>query len=161
MGATIINGCLVADWISPQSYKIQIWCPFSFDRGWNFLQNDKGSNRYSLKFSILYHEKQRYANFVFSKIQKKEQPKIFDDLNGTVKLRTIERWCKSFRETSSIDLKRSPGRPQTIRTKTTIRTVKRKMNRKIPLAAVKLEADMNLSETTVRRVLKKDLKLKL
>ena len=34
------------------------------------------------------------------------------------------------------------------------------MNRKISLLAVKLAAEMNLSETTVRRVLKKDLKLK-
>ena len=34
------------------------------------------------------------------------------------------------------------------------------MNRKIPLSAVKLVAEMNLSETTVRRVLRKDLKPK-
>ena len=34
------------------------------------------------------------------------------------------------------------------------------MNRKILLSAVKLAAEMNLSETTVRRVFKKDLKLK-
>ena len=67
-------------------------------------------------------------NLVFSKFQKKEQPKkIFDDLNGTVGLRTIERWCKSFRETGSVDLKRSPVRPRTIRTKTTIEKVKRKI----------------------------------
>ena len=47
-----------------------------------------------------------------------------------------------------------------IRAKTTIQKVKRKVNRKIPLSVVKLAAEMNLSETTVRRVFKKDLKLK-
>lgn len=100
-------------------------------------------------------------NLVFSKFQKREQPKkIFDDLNGTVELRTIERWCKLFRETGSVDLKRPPGRPRTIRTKATIQKVKRKMNRKIPLSAAKLAVEMNLSETTVRRVLKEDLNLK-
>ena len=100
-------------------------------------------------------------NLVFSKFQKKEQPKkIFGDLNGTVGLRTIEQWCKSFHGTGSVDLKRPPGRSRTIRTKTTIQKVKRKMNRKIPLLAVKLAAEMNFSETTVRRVLNKDLKLK-
>ena len=101
-------------------------------------------------------------NLVFSKCQKNEQPKkIFDDPNGTVALRTIERWCKLFRETSSVYLKRPPGGPRTISTKTTIQKVKRKTNRKIPLSAVKLAAEMTLSETTARRVLKKDLKLKL
>ena len=100
-------------------------------------------------------------NLVFSKFQKKEQPKkLFDDLNGTVGLRTIEQWCKSFRETGAIDLKRSPDHRRTIRTKTTIQKVKRKMNRKIPPLAVKLAAELNLSETTVRRALKNDLKLK-
>ena len=70
-------------------------------------------------------------NLVFSKFQKKEQPKkIFDDLNGTVGLRTIERWCKSFRETGSVDLKRSPGCPRTIRTKTTIQKGKKKNEQK-------------------------------
>ena len=70
-------------------------------------------------------------------------------------LRTIERWCKSFGETGLVALKRPPGRPRTIRTKTTIQKVKRKMNRKIPLSAVKLAAETNLLETAVRRVLKK------
>ena len=85
-------------------------------------------------------------NLVFSKFQKKEQPKkVFDDLNGTVELHTIERWCKSFRETDSVDVKRPPGRPRRIRTKTTIQKVKRK----IPLSAVKRATVMNLPETTV------------
>ena len=71
-------------------------------------------------------------------------------------MRTIERWCKSFRETGTVNRKKPPGRPRTSRTKTIIQKVKRK----IPLSAVKLAAEMNLSETTVRRVLKKDLNLK-
>ena len=74
-------------------------------------------------------------------------------------LHTIERWCKSFGETDSVALKGPPDRPRTIRTKTTIQKVKRKMNRKIPLLAATLATE-NLLETTVRRVLKKDLKLK-
>ncbi|CAF2141335.1 unnamed protein product [Rotaria magnacalcarata] len=75
-------------------------------------------------------------------------------------LHTIERWCKLFRETGSVDLKRSPGRPRTISTKATIQMVTRKMNRKIPLSAAKMVIEMNLSETTVWRVLKEALKLK-
>ena len=51
---------------------------------------------------------------------------IFDDLNGTVGLHTIEQWCKTCRETGSVNLKRPPGRPRTIRTKTTIQKVKKK-----------------------------------
>ena len=100
-------------------------------------------------------------NLVFSKFQEREQlKKIYDDLNGTVGLRTIKRWYKLFRETGLVDLKRPPGRPRTIRTKAVIQKVKRKMNRKIPPSAAKLAVKMNLSETTVRRVLKTDLKLK-
>ena len=46
-----------------------------------------------------------------------------------------------------------------IRTQAVIQKVKRKMNRNIPSFAVKLAAELNLSEATVRRILNEDLKL--
>ena len=100
-------------------------------------------------------------NLVLSKLQKKEQPKkIFEDLNGTVGLWTIERWCKMYREEGSINLRKPTGCPRTIRTKATIQKVERKMSRKIPPSAIKLAVEMGLSETTVRRVFREDVKLK-
>ena len=66
-----------------------------------FYRTIKDSNRFSLKFSTLYHEKQRYPKSRFFKIPEKGTAE--EDLNGTVGLRTIERWCKSFRETGSVD----------------------------------------------------------
>ena len=98
---------------------------------------------------------------VLSKYEKGEYPKkIFDDLCGVVSLRTIERWCKSIRETGEINLQRSTGRPRIIRTNATIQKVRKKTNKKPQLSARKMALEMGLSETTVRRVLKDDLKLK-
>ena len=44
-----------------------------------------------------------FQNLVLSKYQSGDGPtKIFRDLNGSVSLWTIERWCKAVRDTGSI-----------------------------------------------------------
>jgi transposase len=43
--------------------------------------------------------------------------KIFHDLVGAVSRKTIFNWCKMIRETGSIDMFTSSGRPRIIRTK--------------------------------------------
>ena len=46
-----------------------------------------------------------FQNFVLSKYQNGNgSTKIFRDLNGFVSLRTIERWCKTVRDSGSINL---------------------------------------------------------
>ena len=55
---------------------------------------------------------------VLSKYEKGEpSTKIFEDLNGFVSSRTIRRWCKMVRETGTISLSHSLGRPRIFRTK--------------------------------------------
>ena len=53
-----------------------------------------------------------------------ETTKIFQDLNGTISLSTIERWCRRIRENGCINLSKPPGRPRIIRTKGAIEKVK-------------------------------------
>jgi transposase len=97
---------------------------------------------------------------VLSKYENGDGPtKIFRDLNGAISLATIERWCKSIRESGSIDLSRSSGRSRTIRTKATIQKVKRRLNRQKGVSTRKLASDLGISRTSVQRVLKDDLQL--
>ena len=51
--------------------------------------------------------------------------KIFEDLNGFVSSRTIRRWCKMVRETSTANLSHSLGRPRIITTKGMIQKVRK------------------------------------
>ena len=71
IGSAIINGGLIADWISPQPFKIQNWYFFHSIEAEIFYRTIKDSNRFSLKFSTLYHEKQRYPKSRFFKILEK------------------------------------------------------------------------------------------
>lgn len=97
---------------------------------------------------------------VLSKYENYEQPaKIFQDLNGSVSLRTIERWCKSIRNTGSINLSTSSGRPRTIRTKANIRKVKNRLKREKPSSTRKLALELGISRGSVQRLLKDDLQL--
>jgi transposase len=59
-----------------------------------------------------------------------ETTKIFRDLNGTISLSTIERWCGRIREVGTIDLANLRGCSRTIRTKAAIQKVKRRLNRR-------------------------------
>ena len=99
---------------------------------------------------------------VLSKYEKGEGPsEIFRHLNGALCLRTVKRWCKMIRETGSIELSKSPGRSPTIRTKESIKKVKYCLNRKKKVTSRKLAVELNISRTSVRRILKNDLLLRL
>ena len=99
---------------------------------------------------------------ILSKYEKGESPsEIFQHLNGALCLRTFKRWCKMIRETGSIELSTSPDRPPTIRTKESIKKVKHRLNRKKKVTSRKLAVELNISRTSVRRILKNDLLLRL
>ena len=85
---------------------------------------------------------------------------IFNHLNGAISLRTIERWCKMTRDTGSISLSYSPGRPRVARTKNIIQRVKGRMNRKKRISTRKLANELDVSERSMRRILKDDLGLR-
>ena len=62
---------------------------------------------------------------VLSKYEKGDgTTKIFQDLNGTISLSTIERWCRGIRQSGSINLSKLSGRPRIIRTKGSIEKMK-------------------------------------
>ena len=68
---------------------------------------------------------------VLSKYEKGEpSTKIFEDLIGFVSSRIIRGWCKMVRETGTINLSHSLGRPRIIRTKRMIQKVRKRMKRK-------------------------------
>jgi transposase len=97
---------------------------------------------------------------VLSKYQNGDRPtKIFRNLNGALSVPTIEQWCKSIRDTGCINLLRPLGRPRTIRAKAAIRKVKHRLERRKPVSSRKLAYELGISRTSVRRILKNDLKL--
>ncbi|CAF4976574.1 unnamed protein product [Rotaria sp. Silwood1] len=82
--------------------------------------------------------------------------KIFHDLNGILSLETIKRWCRMIDETGSINLRYSPGRPRTARTKGAINKAKKKLQ-KGKVSSRKLALDLEISRTSARRILRDDL----
>ena len=75
--------------------------------------------------------------------------KIFQDLNGTISLSTIERWCRRVRESDSISLSKPPGRPGIIRTKGVIEKVKTRLNRCNLVSSRKLACELGISQSRV------------
>jgi transposase len=101
-----------------------------------------------------------FQNLVLSKYNNGDDPtKIFTDLNRVIGLRTIERWCKSIRDTGAINMSRPPGRPRTIRTKGTIQKIKYRLERRKRVSSQKLSRELGISRTSVQRILKNDLAL--
>jgi transposase len=97
-------------------------------------------------------------NLVLSKYQKGEtSSKIFNDLNGSVSLRTIQRWCKMIKEKGTIELRYSSGRSRTSRTKKNIQKVKNRLNRKKKVSVRILAQEMSISKDSVHRILQEDL----
>lgn len=97
-------------------------------------------------------------NIVLSKYRNGETPTmIFHHLNNSVSLRTIERWCKLIRETGDINLSKPPGCPRIVRTKSMIHKVKNRLKRKKRISCRKLAKELDISERSVRRILKHDL----
>ena len=98
---------------------------------------------------------------LLSKYEKGEGPsEIFRHLNGALCLRTVKRWCKMIREAGSIELPTSPGRSPIIRTKESFKKVKHRLNRKKKVTSRKLAVELNISRTSVRRILKNELLLR-
>ncbi|CAF1508915.1 unnamed protein product [Adineta ricciae] len=98
---------------------------------------------------------------VLSKYENGESAtKIFDDLLGAVSRKTVFNWCKMIRETGSINMSTSPGRPRTIRTKKTIQKIKTRLKRRKRVSSRKLAHELDISRTSVRRILTDDLGLR-
>ena len=85
--------------------------------------------------------------------------KIFQDLNGTISLPTIKRWCRQIRESGSINSSKPLGRPRIIRTKGAIEKMKTRLNRRNLVSSRKLIRELGISRSSVQRILKNDLKL--
>ena len=83
--------------------------------------------------------------------------KIFNDLSGVTSLPTIKIWVKMLDETVTIKLGKSPGRPRIARTKANILKVKQRLNRKKKVSTRKLGKELNISNSSVHRILQDDL----
>ena len=98
---------------------------------------------------------------VLSKYQNGDNPaKIYRDLNGGIGLRTIERWCQMIRRFGSVKMSSLPGGPRFARTKGNIQKVKHRLRRKKRVSGRKLSTELDISERSVRRIMKKDLGLR-
>ncbi|CAF2091845.1 unnamed protein product [Rotaria magnacalcarata] len=83
---------------------------------------------------------------VFRKYEDVDGPtKIFRDLNDSLGLTTIKRWCKMIRDTGSIQLSKSPGGPRFARTSKKIQKVKHKLNQKKMVSVRSLTKDCSIS----------------
>ena len=99
---------------------------------------------------------------VLSKCNNCDQPKqVLDDLHGAISLHKIERWSNMIRESGAINLNSPPGCPRTMRTKESIQKIKRLTKANGRVSARKLATKLNMSRTSVRRVLKDDLHLRV
>ena len=85
--------------------------------------------------------------------------KIFRDFNGVISLAMIERWCRRIREVSTIDLVKLCGCSRTIRIKAAIQKIKRRLNRRKSLSSRKLARELDISPSSVRRILNNDREL--
>ena len=111
---------------------------------------------FKIKFSNMKGED--LQKLVLSKYEKGEpSTKIFEDLNGFVSSRTIRRWYKMVRETDTINLSHSLGRPRIIRTKGMIQKVRKRMKRKKRVSVRKLAGELDISNESAVRILKQDL----
>ena len=75
--------------------------------------------------------------------------KIFQNLNGTINLSTIKRWCRRIRQSGSINLSKLPGRPRIIRTEGTVEKVKTPLNRRNLVLPRKLARELGVSQISV------------
>ncbi|CAF2225095.1 unnamed protein product [Rotaria magnacalcarata] len=85
--------------------------------------------------------------------------KIYRDLAGAVSLPTIKLWIKMINTSGFITLSSPPGCPRTVRTKAAIVKLKNRLNKKKQVSTRKLAKDMNISRTSIRRILCEDLGL--
>ncbi len=98
---------------------------------------------------------------VLSKYQNGDTPtKIFRDLNGGIGLRTIKRWWQMICQSGSIELSSPPGRLRLVRTKENIQKIKHRLLRKKRVSARKISMELDISYTSVRRIMKNGLGLR-
>ena len=89
---------------------------------------------------------------VLSKYEKGDgTTKIFRELNGTVNLSTIERWCRRIHESGSINLSKPPAHPRIIQTKGAIEKVTTPLNRRNLVSSRKLPHELGISRSSVQR----------
>ena len=99
---------------------------------------------------------------VLSKYRNGDTPtKIFRALNGGVGLATTKGWCQMIFQFGSIGLTSPSSRPRIVRTNESIRKVKNRLCRKGRVLARKFSMELDISERSVRRILKVDLGLRL
>jgi hypothetical protein len=86
---------------------------------------------------------------------------ISNQLVGQVGKTTINRWLKMYNDSGKITLKSPPGPKRTIRTKKLVQQIKQHLLRsKKKKSARKLAKSLNLSRTTVQRVIRDDIGFK-
>ena len=77
-----------------------------------------------------------------------------------INLKFVHRTVKRYNTTGTIKIKQKTGRKRSVRTKRLVKLVRDKIRRNPERSARCLAQDHNISRTTMRRVLKHDLKLK-
>jgi hypothetical protein len=97
---------------------------------------------------------------IFRKYEDGDGPtKIFRDLNGSLGLNTIKRWCKMIRDTGSIQLSTSPGAPRLARTSKTIQKVKHQLDQRKVVSVRRVAKKYGISKSSAHRLLTEDLRL--
>ena len=86
--------------------------------------------------------------------------KVFEDSNGAMSYPTVKRWCKMIRKTDTIDLSKPSACHRTVRTKAVIQKIKRKSKDIKNISCRKLALEMDMSFSSVYRILRKDLNMK-
>ncbi|CAF0885011.1 unnamed protein product [Rotaria sordida] len=114
------------------------------------IEIEKTLDLYSAGFDIQTAVKNKYENSGGS-------AKIDRDLGGAISLPTTNLWIKMIRNTGSINLSHSLGRPRTVRTKANILEMKWRLAQKKRVSSRKLAAEMNISRTSARQILREDL----
>jgi len=84
---------------------------------------------------------------------------IAKQLRKVVNGRTVRRWQHLYKTTGIIDLKKSTGRPQIIRTKHLIQKVKQRFTYKSRRSARQLSKSLGVSRRTMGRIIREDLHL--
>jgi hypothetical protein len=97
---------------------------------------------------------------VFRKYEDGDGPnKIFRDLNGSLGLNTIKRWCEMILNTGSTQLSTSSGAPRFARTSKTIEKVKHKLDQKKMVLSLRFAKEYGISKSSAHRILTEDLGL--
>ena len=84
---------------------------------------------------------------------------VFRDLNDVISLSTVDWCCRGSLEVSTIKLVNPREYLRTIRTKAASQRIKRRLNRRKSLFSEKLDRELDISRSSVQRILKNDREL--